>query len=181
MLSLCFYNGLMRGCLNNIYITSCRLLSIRDKNFPTGVRTALFLLVSCGSIFIFLGSVIYVDLCFSFFLSFCLFSFGHCIVCSSLNYCFWLPLILMLFLHNWFVVHIQDVGVPCLEEVLYENNYFISELKIFFFLMNWNYFVPTKSIFIRECMSTSINYCFSILIVYCWHPIIFKYLFSHWR
>jgi len=54
-----------------------------------------------------------------------------------------------------------------LEEVLYENNYFISELKIFFFLMNWNYFVPTKSIFIRECMSTSINYCFSILIVYC--------------
>jgi hypothetical protein len=47
--------------------------------------------------------VCFVDRC----LSFCTFSFGHCVVCSSSIYGFWLPLWYLTFKNKWyFVQHI---------------------------------------------------------------------------
>ena len=75
------------GCSCTFCPNTCRHISIQWCAFASGapVFTPGFWWGSCFSIFFFF---VYVDC----FLSFCTFSFGHCVVCFSSIYGFWLPL-----------------------------------------------------------------------------------------
>ena len=75
------------GCSCTFCPNTCRHVSIQCCAFSSGAP--VFTPGFCGvhvtrSLFFF----VYVDC----FLSFCTFSFGHCVVCSSSIYEFWLPL-----------------------------------------------------------------------------------------
>jgi hypothetical protein len=73
----------------NRYITFCRgISSAHVTAYHSGAPefTPGFYWGSCYSIFRFM--CMFVDRC----LYFCTFSFGHCVVCSSSIYGFWLPL-----------------------------------------------------------------------------------------
>ena len=58
----------------------------------------------------------FVDRC----LSFCTFSFGHCVVCSSSIYEFWLPL--------WYLQTLLKVMLDCVQQIStpFGSNYFTS-------------------------------------------------------
>ena len=70
-------------------------------------------------------------------LSFCLFSFGHCIVCPSTIYGFWLPLwYLQTFLTLYICFHLSLSLSPI---VFYSSFFFLCLLPCLFWIISWLY------------------------------------------
>ena len=81
---LCLFLYISCSCTKSLnYVIICRILmehNTRSQGLVfSGVRVTLYSLIVC---------VCFIDRC----LSFCPFSFGHCVVCPSSIYGFWLPL-----------------------------------------------------------------------------------------
>ena len=75
------------SCLITGFVTRLtRRVSLVEQDLPTYRSTWVHSLFLVG--FLLLDLLFYVDHCVSFWI----FSFGHCVVCSSLTYGFWLPL-----------------------------------------------------------------------------------------
>ena len=75
------------SCLFTGFVTRLtRRVSLVEQDLPTYRSTWVHSRFLVG--FLLLDLLFYVDHCVSFWT----FSFGHCVVCSSLTYGFWLPL-----------------------------------------------------------------------------------------
>jgi hypothetical protein len=103
-------------------------------------------------------------------------SFGHCIVCSSLNYCFWLPLwyllAIVLYVLLWFTASGHQFGIICLLDCLsfafrlfvtplvsFDHCIVCSSLPYGFWLSHW--YLLTIVLSVLLCLTAS-DYLFGI-------------------